>query len=183
MKQWHKTHAHPKGMKGKKHTKETLKMISLKSKESNRRLSPERKQEITLRVLKTKAANGTLLSPRKASWKSSWEVVDGRRIFFRSSWEHKYALILEIWKGLGAVKAWEHEPETFWFEKIKRGVRSYTPDFKVFWTDGRIEYHEVKGWMDGKSKTKLKRMAKYHPSVKMVLIDAVGYKILVKRWL
>jgi hypothetical protein len=50
------------------------------------------------------------------------------------------------------------------------------PDFRVTLNDGSIEYHEVKGWMDDRSQTKLNRMAKYYPNVKMVLIDGKRYR-------
>ena len=74
------------------------------------------------------------------------------------------------------VKSWEFEPDTFWFEKIRRGVRSYKPDFKVITDTGRVEYHEVKGRMDPKSKTKISRMAKYHPAVRLILVDKDAYR-------
>lgn len=183
VKRWIAENGHPKGMLGKTHTRETLRVLSARNAANYRALSPERKREKVFKMLKTKQASGTLLSPRKASWKSGWYEVNGSKFFFRSKWEHNYALILEIWRQFGAVHAWEYEPDTFWFEKIKRGVRSYTPDFKVTWPNGSTEYHEVKGWMDDKSKTKLKRMAKYHPKIKMVVIESRDYKALVKRWL
>lgn len=75
----------------------------------------------------------------------------------------------------GDIISWQHEPDTFWFDKIKRGTRSYLPDFKVELKTGKIEYHEVKGWMNPKSKTKLKRMKKYHPTVSILLIDKKMY--------
>ena len=59
---------------------------------------------------------------------------------------------------------------------MKRGCVSYLPDFKVTYPDGAIEYHEIKGWMDDRSKTKIKRMAKYHPDVKLIVIDSKSYK-------
>lgn len=97
-------------------------------------------------------------------------------MYLRSQWEEVYANHLESQKASGLIQEWEYEADTFWFEKIKRGCRSYTPDFKVYLNDGGIEYHEVKGWMDDRSKTKLKRMRIYHPSVRLVLIDAPTYK-------
>lgn len=77
-----------------------------------------------------------------------------------------------------AISSWEYEPDTFWFEKIKRGVRSYTPDFKIVHKDGTVEYHEVKGWMDKKSQTKIKRMAIYHPEIKLVVLMKPELKML-----
>lgn len=40
---------------------------------------------------------------------------------------------------------------------------------------GKIIYHEVKGWMDPKSKTKLKRMKLYYPEIKIKLIEKKQY--------
>jgi len=79
------------------------------------------------------------------------------------------------------IAAWEYEPDTFWFLHIRRGTRSYTPDFKIHNNDGTVEYHEAKGWMNPKSKTQLKRMAKYHPSVKIVLIDKDAYRAIARQ--
>lgn len=87
-----------------------------------------------------------------------------------------YARWLEFLKLRQEIVLWEHEPETFWFEKIKRGVRSYLPDFRVTLNGGGIEYHEVKGWMDPKSKTKIKRMAKYYPKTVLIVRDAQWFK-------
>lgn len=111
-------------------------------------------------------------SPRTYSnvAKGWYETSSGKRYFLKSGWETKYAEYLEILLKTGAILDWEYEPDTFWFEKIKRGVRSYTPDFKITHNDGTIEYHEVKGWMDKKSQTKIKRMAIYHPDVTLVVM-------------
>ena len=106
--------------------------------------------------------------------------INGKDIFFRSLWEANYALYLDFLIKQDEIIKWEFEPETFWFEKIKRGVRSYKPDFKVYNKDKTIEYHEVKGWMDSKSKTKLNRMRIYYPEIKIVLIDQKRYKSIKK---
>jgi hypothetical protein len=87
---------------------------------------------------------------------------------------------LEFLRKQKEILKWEHEPETFWFAGIKRGVCSYLPDFRVTTKSGAIEYHEVKGWMDTKSKTKIARMAKYHPKVKLIIIDSARYKGIAK---
>lgn len=117
----------------------------------------------------------------KTTWKQGWREVAGRRIYFRSRWEYNYALYLEWLRGKGQLRTWEHEPETFWFEAVRRGVRSYLPDFKVTDNEGRVYFVEVKGWMDPRSKTKLKRMAKYHPEIDLRLVDAKAYGRLAKQ--
>lgn len=104
--------------------------------------------------------------------------IGGKKFFSRSRWEANYALYLEHLKSKSYIADWSHEPETFWFEKIKRGVRSYLPDFKVTLSDGSIEYHEVKGFMDDKSLTKIRRMKIYHPKIKLVLIDPIAYGVI-----
>jgi hypothetical protein len=102
-------------------------------------------------------------------------------VYFRSKWEANYALFLDFLIKNGEIKDWEFEADVFYFEKIKLGTRSYRPDFKVFNHDGSFEYHEVKGYMDNRSKTKLKRMAIYFPDVRLILIDKVYYADLLKK--
>lgn len=109
-------------------------------------------------------------------WNAGWREIAGRRIYFRSLWEANYARYLQWLKAQGAIVEWEHEPQTFWFEKIRRGTRSYLPDFRVTENNGLIVYHEVKGWMDPRSKTKIKRMALYHPTVALLVIPARSYR-------
>jgi hypothetical protein len=85
--------------------------------------------------------------------------------------EANYARVLELQRKSGLIVYWKHECRTFWFEGIKRGCVSYLPDFEVVTKDGELRYDEVKGFMCPKSKTKLKRMEKYFPKVKVVLIQ------------
>lgn len=101
--------------------------------------------------------------------------------YFRSSWEANWARYLNLLIAQKQVRSWEFEPEVFEFGGIKRGQRFYTPDFKVENQDGSVEFHEVKGWMDPKSATKLKRMAKYHPSVKVIVIDRAAYDEVARK--
>lgn len=103
-------------------------------------------------------------------------------VYFRSKWEANYALYLDFLVKAKEIQGWEYETETFFFEEIKFGTNSYRPDFKITNKDDSAEYHEVKGFMDSKSKTKLRRMRKYYPHIKVVLIDAEYYKGLVKQF-
>lgn len=98
--------------------------------------------------------------------------------YFRSSWEANYARYLNMLRRAGEITRWEYEAETFWFEKIRRGVRSFTPDFKITRPDGSVYFVEVKGWMDARSQTKLKRMKKYHPKVELVLVGQTEYEAI-----
>lgn len=116
----------------------------------------------------------------KTSWKAGWREVGGVRKFYRSQWEANYARYLQWLLERREIAAWAHEAETFWFDAIKRGVRSYLPDFRVTENDGRVVFHEVKGWMTDRSKTALKRMKKYHPTVEILLIEKRQYTAILR---
>jgi hypothetical protein len=185
-KKWIKENGHPRGMLGKTHSKELKQKMSERVKkmwqDPNSKLnSIEHRQAVSNRM--SKLMNYRLKnSPSNIYSKSKKGTISiGGNIFFaRSSWEANIAAYLEFLKQNKEIAAWEHEPETFWFEAIKRGVRSYLPDFRITNIDGSIYYIEVKGWMDNKSKTKLKRMSKYYPNVVLELIDSKRYNAISK---
>ncbi|MDD5510788.1 MAG: hypothetical protein PHI12_08260 [Dehalococcoidales bacterium] len=106
-------------------------------------------------------------------------------IYVRSLWEANYCRYLNwvIAQG-GDIVKWEYEVQTFEFP-VKRGTRFYCPDFKLWIQTGlnqapAVEFVEIKGYMDPKSATKLKRMAKYYPDVKITVIGEEWFQA-VKR--
>lgn len=99
-----------------------------------------------------------------------YRVVGHRKIYFKSGWEVNYAIFMEFLKQKFQIKDWQYEPATFWFNNIKRGVRSYKPDFKITRLDGTHYWVEVKGYMDAKSQTKIKRFQKYYPEEELFVI-------------
>lgn len=173
---------HPRGMLGHKQTVEVKAAIGAASRARWAGMTKAEKEAVVDARLKTAAANGTHGAPRagreKASWRAGWREVGGQRCYFRSAWEANYGRYLEWLREKGEIFAWAHEPETFWFEKIKRGVRSYKPDFRVTEIGGGIAYHEVKGWMDDRSKTCIARMRRYYPAVRLVVVDGRGYRAI-----
>lgn len=100
--------------------------------------------------------------------------------YFRSMWEANYARYLNWMKGLGEVLSWGYETFEFSFP-VKRGTRFYKPDFEITWRDGLHEHVEIKGWMDGKSKTQIARMARYYPHVKVRVVGPKEYLHLAKQ--
>ena len=102
-------------------------------------------------------------------------------MYFRSKWEANYALVLDMLVKHNQIKSWEYEKKTFVFDKVEFGTRRYMPDFEVTRNDGTIYYVEVKGYMDGRSKTKLRRMKKYYPEVELILVEKDEYNAYKKQ--
>lgn len=185
--QW-KEQPHPRGNLGKKHSDEALEKISTGSKRAWAtskafgigHMSPENRQRISDRA--------SLAARQRPPHKNYTKGAGGRRAdlgdtYFRSSWEANYARYLNLLMKMGVVEAWEFEPETFWFKTIKRGVRSYLPDFKVkYRSDPTPVFVEVKGWVMAKDKTKWKRMKKYYPHIKLEIVGAKEYRAIKAKW-
>ena len=176
--QWDR-YPHPKGMKGKKHSEEVVRGIRKRSKamwqdpnfightEEYRQMRSDNSSRHMAR-----RHPSTIRSRGKAGYRE-----DLGAIYFRSLWEANYARYLNLLKSRGDIFYWEYEPDTFWFEAIRRGVRSYKPDFKVWDTEESEPYYiEIKGYMDAKSKTKLNRMRIYYPKVKLLLVTEKEYR-------
>lgn len=178
-----KRHRHPKGFKGGKHSAQAKKIFSEVSKkmwaDPNHFLnSKEYRQKVSDRMSKKAPARNAKNAYSNAKRGKREGLGD---YFFRSRWEANYARFLNLAIKQKEIFKWEYEPETFWFERIKRGTRSYTPDFKIWETETSVPYFvEIKGWMDAKSKTKLKRMGKYFPHIRVDLVDEKQYRALEK---
>lgn len=116
------------------------------------------------------------LKDGKATWKQGWEEVGGKRHYFKSKWEYRYALYLELMKTNNYITDWWYEPQTFYFQGIKRGTTNYKPDFKVLFPSGKHEWFEIKGYETAKDRTKYKRMAKYHPQETLRVVGKEWFK-------
>lgn len=126
----------------------------------------------------------------KAISQRGWRSINGKDYYFKSQWEYRYALYLEFLRLHESILSWEYEPKTFWFKSIKRGCNNYKPDFRIIEKDNTHFWVEVKGYMDAKSKTKIKRFKKYFPEEKLLLIDAKWFRVnnkklsgLIKNWI
>lgn len=130
--------------------------------------------------LKGKMPKNLMRTGKYGNIRRGWYNINGREIFLRSKWEANYALYLDFLVEKKEILKWEYEADVFVFEKIEFGTRSFRPDFKIFNSNGTVEYHEIKGWLDRRSKTKLNRMRIYYPEVKLRLVDRSVYS-LIKR--
>lgn len=97
--------------------------------------------------------------PRDLKRAEKARAKSGRRddlgIAVRSPWE---ANILRWLSHVG--ERWVYEPRTFYFEGERRGATSYTPD--IYLPDKDL-YLEVKGHLDSKGRSKLKKFKKHYP--------------------
>jgi hypothetical protein len=174
---------HPRGMLGKPQTEKcktaarirALELVAQGKSPLQRPRTKEQRQQQSLRMVGRIKSAGAIYSSAKRGFRD-----DLGQIFFRSRWEANYARFLNWKVQQQQIASWSYEVDTFWFEKIRRGVRSYTPDFKITGHDGTVWYEEIKGWMDAKSKTKLKRMAKYHPTIRVIVIGPPEYSTIEK---
>lgn len=174
---WISENGHPRGALGMKHSEETKRIIGEKSKLAQANYTAEKKIEIVRRALKTRDARGCYAMPSPfKTWKAGWREIGGIKKYYRSAWEANYARYLEWLRSKNQIRLWAHEPKTFWFDGVKRGCVSYLPDFRVVDANGEESYHEVKGWMDARSRTKIRRMKKYFPDIRLVVIDAKQYR-------
>ena len=98
----------------------------------------------------------------KKSYIGKREDLNGQ--FMRSRWEANVARWFNHKK-----KVWSYEPEVFFFDGVKHGTVSYLPDFKV----GTL-WVEVKGQLDPKGKTAVRRFKKFHPKEFKKLRAIVG---------
>lgn len=112
---------------------------------------------------------------------SGWRVIGGERQFWRSRSDYRYACYLEWLRVNGHILAWTYEAETFdftqprkvngrWLKGVKHGVTTNKIDFEVIDFTGLYVVVEVKGFMDPKSKTRLRRMGRYYPEVPVELV-------------
>jgi len=170
---------HPRGALGMKHTEETRAVLSERSKamwrnpesKINSQESAQKRSDLMLRRIVDGKMNTGGYSRTRGGKRD-----DLGGLYFRSAWEANYARYLNFLVSKGEIVGWAFEPRTFEFEKIKRGTRAYTPDFRVDLVGGGHEWHEVKGWMDEKSKTRLARFARYFPAEKLIVIDQAWFK-------
>lgn len=123
---------------------------------------------------------GNIIPPNreKATWKCGWRKVGNANVFFRSRREANYAMYLQFLKEKGEITEWVHEPKTFVFTD----GRAFVPDFEVILPNGQIEYHEVKGWYDDRSRHHIELMKEQFPGEKLIIVFSKEYKEIKKKF-
>ena len=97
-------------------------------------------------------------------------MIGGNKYKFRSKLECNWAMYLQFLKESDVILDWRYEQTTFLFPDEMRGAKQFLVDFDILNKDWTLEYHETKGWLQGKDVTKFKLVAKYRPEVKITLV-------------
>lgn len=103
-------------------------------------------------------------------------TVGGKECHFRSTFEFKWALYLDFLVNAKEIIGWTYEEDLFIFHGEVTAPIQYRPDFKVTEKDGTVVYQETKGYHDGQTNTKLRRMASHYPDTifDLVLMSIPG---------
>lgn len=174
---------HPRGYLGRVHPPAARAKMSAASRRAweNRTLEQTdamMTKSVNTRIAKYGSGNSALRSENAYSRAKRGKRADLGGQFFRSAWEANYARYLNYLVGIGHIKHWSYEPNTFIFDKVTRGVRSYTPDFFVVEASGWESYHEVKGWITNRSIVTWRYFAKFYSQYNLKIIDAADYKVI-----
>jgi len=117
-----------------------------------------------------------------AHHKAGKRTIGGNEIYFPNQMEANYYRYLHWMREHGMIADFEYQPDYLDFTQygFTHGTTRYRPDFKVTEKDGSTYYVETKGWLDAKSKTKLKRAREYS-KVRVNLVLYREYKQLEKQ--
>lgn len=167
---------HPRGMLGKHHTSGTTERMSDEHKRIWNNMNESERKELVFRMRAGKIRSGTYRSTRNTYSRCRGGYREDLDMYFRSSWEANVARILN-----NLELAWEYEPKRFYFPDTGDGVLSYCPDFYI--PDADI-WIEVKGWMDEKSITRLRKFSESYPfeSSRLIVINEPLYLDMIKRF-
>lgn len=96
--------------------------------------------------------------------------VGGKKCYFRSILEYKWARYLQFLKESQQIRDWQFEPKTFYFRNVKTKPVQYKPDFRITDNNGSSFFQETKGHHDGDTNSKFRRMSQQYPDVVMELV-------------
>lgn len=93
-----------------------------------------------------------------------------------SNYEYDYALYLDWLYNQHKITGWLRNITPFYFSReidthTKAGTQSYCiPDFLIFNLDGTYQIHEVKGWMNERSKAVHEQFLRDYPNLNYKVI-------------
>ena len=110
-----------------------------------------------------------------------------------SNYEYNYAQYLDYLMKNKKITYWFRNTTRLPLSKhIKcrdRVLKTYTPDFWIITNNGKLELHEVKGWMNDRSKKILSQIKRDYKNLKLIVIDKNEmlrlqnkYKTIINDW-
>ena len=139
---------------GKKRPKQSIRMKG----QGNPMFGKHHTEETKRKIRKNHADVGGKNNPHFGRPASNGKRVKYSNIFFRSSWEAKYAKWLDVQKI-----DWKYESKTF-----DLGDWTYTPDFYLPKTN---EYIEIKGWWRGNARLKVYLFRQKYPDISFQVLE------------
>lgn len=99
---------------------------------------------------------------------------EGAVYYFKSKLEVTFAKMLRFQVVKGYMQKWEYEPEKWDFnERAKKPFRNYstfTPDFKLTFPNGTVDFWEITGMLYPGKISKLKRAHKLFPEKTLLVV-------------
>ena len=93
-------------------------------------------------------------------------------IKFRSKAEYNWALYCQWRKEQRYIVGWGYELQRIHFDDNSRGPRSYLPDFWITDPNGRVHIEEVKGFLEGRDRTKFRKWRNERPEpIHLILLS------------
>lgn len=165
------------GFFGKRHSKKSLKLISISQKGRMWTSEHKKNQAASQRTPEVRASRsmpGKLNpmygkpcpNPRGIGKSGYYTRLDGRQVWLRSSWEFSVAKYLDSHR-----LRWEYEYRRY---KLPNGS-TYLPDF---WLASLGCYWEVKGWMSESAKLKIELYRELQGVPPLVVINDAAMKML-----
>lgn len=124
-------------------------------------------------ALKTEKTEQEDKKPKKSKFRNEKTVIDG--IVFDSKKEANYYKELQMLKKAGIVTDFELQPKfvlqpSYYKDGKKIQPITYKADFKVCYSDGRIEIVDTKGFETQVFKIKKKMLEYLYPDITLVII-------------
>jgi len=144
----------------------------------------------------TPKINGQIKMTRRYSHvKKQWARVGGKKHYWKSNAEYKYAKCLEFLRTYSGdisqpdaarIFRWTYEPEriTLNFPDNNTKYREYKPDFEVIYEGGEVWLIEIKGQLTSSEAKKLLTFRLYYPKKNlMLLIDGLPIVACSQAWI
>lgn len=107
------------------------------------------------------------------------KIMNGQECNFRSIFEYHWAEYRQLCMDNGEIENWYYEEETVEIEytdhKGRIKYKNYTPDFKIIYSGGYMEFEETKGWLQTKDATKMRKYTEQYETPLVIVFQKKIY--------